>query len=133
MGDWSINCRFGENLKRTRHAAGAISQEELADRAGLHRTEISLLERGGRSPRLGTIVRLASALEVPAGELLHGMAWRLLGPRSGRFETGLQIGSKGNGRMAHGPRHLGPEPIDGRGGQGGAELIDAFVRGASSR
>jgi len=41
-----------------------ISQEELADRAGLHRTYISDLERGARNPSLESIQRLAKALEV---------------------------------------------------------------------
>jgi transcriptional regulator with XRE-family HTH domain len=36
----------------------------------LHRAEVSLLERGGREPRLGTIVKLARALEVSAARLL---------------------------------------------------------------
>jgi transcriptional regulator with XRE-family HTH domain len=45
----------------------------LADRCGLHRTEISLLERAGREPRLTTIVRLARALDVEPVELLAGV------------------------------------------------------------
>jgi transcriptional regulator with XRE-family HTH domain len=53
-----------------------ISQEELGDRCELHRTEISLLERAGREPRLGTIVKLAGALETTAAELCDGIGWR---------------------------------------------------------
>ncbi|HEU4906669.1 MAG TPA: helix-turn-helix transcriptional regulator [Solirubrobacterales bacterium] len=66
--------RFAFNLRRARYAAG-ISQEELGERCDLHRTEISLLERAGREPRLGTIVRLAGALGVTAGALCEGMTW----------------------------------------------------------
>jgi transcriptional regulator with XRE-family HTH domain len=66
--------RFGENLKRSRRLAG-LSQEELSVRAGLHRTEIGNLERGLRTPRLDTIVKLAGALEAAPAELLVGMAW----------------------------------------------------------
>ena len=53
--------RFSANLRRARQASG-ISQEELAERCEIHRTEVSLLERGGREPRLGTMVKLATAL-----------------------------------------------------------------------
>ncbi|MFP5389642.1 MAG: helix-turn-helix transcriptional regulator [Thermoleophilia bacterium] len=41
--------RFGANLSRLREQSG-VTQEELAFRASLHRTEIGLLERGGRLP-----------------------------------------------------------------------------------
>jgi transcriptional regulator with XRE-family HTH domain len=42
----------------------------LASASGLHRTEISLLERGVRDVRLSTIVRLARGLGIPPAELL---------------------------------------------------------------
>ena len=61
--------RFATNLRRQRERAG-ISQERLALGCGLHRTEISLLERGRRDPRLSTIVRLADCLGVPPSALL---------------------------------------------------------------
>jgi transcriptional regulator with XRE-family HTH domain len=64
--------RVAANLRRLRITAG-ISQEALADRCGLHRTEISLLERAGREPRLTTIVKLARALDVEPVELLAGV------------------------------------------------------------
>ena len=47
-----------------------ISQEELASRAGLHRTYISDIERGARNPSLATLVRLANALELCTSELI---------------------------------------------------------------
>jgi len=50
-----------------------LSQEALGDLCQLHRTEISLLERGGRDPRLSTIVRLAHGLKVRASDLLDGI------------------------------------------------------------
>jgi transcriptional regulator with XRE-family HTH domain len=74
--------RFGENLIRLR-GRGDFSQEEVGQRAGLHRTEISLLERGLRLPRLDTIVRLAGAVEAEPCELLTGMAYR-----AGRVQRG---------------------------------------------
>ncbi|MBX9687919.1 MAG: helix-turn-helix transcriptional regulator [Candidatus Obscuribacterales bacterium] len=48
-----------------------ISQEELAQRAGLHRTYISDIERGARNPTLKTLSRLAVALEISASKLLR--------------------------------------------------------------
>lgn len=63
---------FAANLRRRRHDAGR-SQESLGFAAKLHRTEVSLLERGERDPRLSTIVRLARALEVKPSELLDGV------------------------------------------------------------
>jgi transcriptional regulator with XRE-family HTH domain len=62
--------RFALNLRIERRAQ-ALSQERLALRAKLHRTEVSLLERGDRDPRLSTIVRLARALDVPPQCLLE--------------------------------------------------------------
>jgi transcriptional regulator with XRE-family HTH domain len=66
--------QFAENLKRQRDRAG-LSQEALADACDLHRTEISLLERSKRSPRLETIVILAKGLGLSSpGELLDGIS-----------------------------------------------------------
>jgi transcriptional regulator with XRE-family HTH domain len=66
--------QFAANLRRHRNRAG-LSQEALADRCNLHRTEISLLERCKRSPRLETIVILARGLQLASpAELLEGIA-----------------------------------------------------------
>ncbi len=65
--------QFAENLRGHRERLN-LSQEELADICELHRTEISLLERCKRSPRLETIVVLARALGLSsAGDLLTGI------------------------------------------------------------
>jgi transcriptional regulator with XRE-family HTH domain len=82
-----IPARFGQNLIRCRKGAG-FSQEELGLRASLHRTEISLLERGTRIPRIDTLVKLAGALGLPAERLLDGMAWRPGSAQPGRFGVG---------------------------------------------
>jgi len=66
--------RFAVNLRKARQGK-KISQEELGFRCELHRTEISLLERGGREPRLGTIVKLCGALDVTPDELCMGIRW----------------------------------------------------------
>ncbi|HEY5941762.1 MAG TPA: helix-turn-helix transcriptional regulator [Solirubrobacterales bacterium] len=66
--------RFATNLRRARKAAG-VSQEDLAERCEIHRTEVSLLERGGREPRLGTLVKLAVALGTTPEALCDGIGW----------------------------------------------------------
>ena len=64
--------RFAQNLRTQRLRCG-LSQEGLAAACGLHRTEISLLERGAREPRLSTIVRIAHGLGVRPAVLLDGI------------------------------------------------------------
>jgi transcriptional regulator with XRE-family HTH domain len=65
---------FAANLRLHRERTG-LSQEALADICDLHRTEISLLERSKRSPRLETIVILARGLKLASpGELLEGIS-----------------------------------------------------------
>lgn len=72
----ALIARFAENLLRARERVG-LSQEELGRRAELHRTEISLLERGTRIPRLDTILKLAGGLSITPNDLLWGMMiWR---------------------------------------------------------
>jgi transcriptional regulator with XRE-family HTH domain len=61
--------QLARNIRQRRANLG-ISQEELGERAHLHRTEISLLERAVRDPRLSTIIRVAQALDLTAAELL---------------------------------------------------------------
>jgi transcriptional regulator with XRE-family HTH domain len=70
-----MKVRFGQNLARCREGA-EVSQEELSFRASIHRTEVSLLERGERMPRVDTALRLAGSLGVPLGDLVAGLEWR---------------------------------------------------------
>jgi transcriptional regulator with XRE-family HTH domain len=66
--------QFAANLRRHRTRVG-LSQEALADVCNLHRTEISLLERCKRSPRLETIVILAHGLGLSSpAELLEDIS-----------------------------------------------------------
>ena len=62
---------FGLRLRELRRAHG-ISQEALADDAGLDRTYVSSVERGHRNVSLLNIYRLAAALGVEPAELLRG-------------------------------------------------------------
>jgi transcriptional regulator with XRE-family HTH domain len=63
---------FGANLRSARERAG-LTQEALGHRANFHPTEVNRIERGRRNPGLLTIVKLAKALDVPAGDLLAGL------------------------------------------------------------
>jgi len=83
--------RFGENLTRHRKQAG-ISQEELGIRASLHRTQIGILERGARLPRIDTLVKLAGALSISPCDLLDGIAWRPGSASMGGFEPAADSG-----------------------------------------
>jgi len=70
----TVRDQFAVNLRRHRLAAG-LSQEALAELCNLHRTEISLLERRRRSPRLETIVILSRGLQLASpAELLRGIS-----------------------------------------------------------
>ena len=61
--------KFGARIRQERVRLG-ISQEELADRAGLHRTYIGGVERGERNVGLLNLIRLARALDIAPGDLL---------------------------------------------------------------
>ncbi|MEZ5710099.1 MAG: helix-turn-helix transcriptional regulator [Blastomonas sp.] len=70
MDNDDICVRFGKNVRRIRRAKEQ-SQEDLADKAGLHRTYISGLERGGgRNPSLKAVEKIAKALGVDPRRLL---------------------------------------------------------------
>lgn len=60
---------FASRLRQIRQVKG-LSQEELADRAGLHRTYVGSVERGERNISIDNIERLAKALEIDIIELL---------------------------------------------------------------
>lgn len=72
------------NLLRCRRHA-YISQEELAARASLHRTEIGKLECAERVPRIDTLIKLAGALGIPAEQLLEGLIWEPGYSKVGKF------------------------------------------------
>ena len=65
-----IRQRLGSNLKRLRNENG-WSQEEFADRAGIHRTYVSDIERAARNPTITIVEKLAKPLKVSASALLE--------------------------------------------------------------
>ena len=62
---------FGRNVQKQRLNPN-ISQEELAFRAGLHRTYIGMVERAERSISLQNAKKIADALNVKLDDLLYG-------------------------------------------------------------
>jgi len=65
-----LNRILGLNLRRLRETL-QLSQEEFADRCGLHRTYVGAIERGERNVTLKTLRNLADALDTSAIELLR--------------------------------------------------------------
>ncbi|MCC7312281.1 MAG: helix-turn-helix transcriptional regulator [Sulfuritalea sp.] len=69
---------FGEVLQELR-LQQALTQDQLAERAGTERSHISALERAEKGPTLATILGLAEALKIPAGQLMGLVEERLRG------------------------------------------------------
>jgi transcriptional regulator with XRE-family HTH domain len=65
----SIKVLFGKAVRRRRRELD-FSQEEIAHRAGLHRTHVANIERGEHNPSLETIAQLAHALDISIAQLL---------------------------------------------------------------
>jgi transcriptional regulator with XRE-family HTH domain len=70
----TVSERLGANLRKARRGA-FMSQEDLSRRTGLHRTEISQIERGARIPGLDTAIKLLGATDADPGDLIAGIAW----------------------------------------------------------
>ncbi len=60
---------FGIKLREARERLG-LTQEQVAQRSGVHATEVSRMEGGKRDPQISTLERLAKAVEVKPGRLL---------------------------------------------------------------
>jgi transcriptional regulator with XRE-family HTH domain len=82
----SLRERFSANLRRSREAAG-LTKAELSRRVEVHPTLVSHWEHGRQMPRLDTVVKLVSVLEVPADDLIEGMVWRPDTAAYGCFEV----------------------------------------------
>ena len=70
MSGVDIRQRLAKNLRRLRTDKG-WSQEDYADRAGIHRTYVSDIERGARNPTIMIVEKLAKPLDVSAAALLE--------------------------------------------------------------
>jgi len=90
-GSLEVARRFGTNLSKARRAVG-LSQEALGLRSSLHRTEVGLLERGARVPRIDTLLKLTRGLDVPVETLLDGIAWTPATAEPGSFEIATEDG-----------------------------------------
>lgn len=64
--------QLGDAVLVARDRTG-LTQEALADRAGMHRNYVGGIERGERNPSLTQLVRLAAALGMTAAQLLDGV------------------------------------------------------------
>jgi len=60
---------LGTNLREARERLG-LTQEQVAQRSGVHATEVSRIEAGKRDPQVSTLERLAKAVEMKPGRLL---------------------------------------------------------------
>lgn len=60
---------LGTNLREARKQLG-LTQEQVAERSGVHATEVSRIEAGKRDPQVSTLLKLAKAVERPPGDLL---------------------------------------------------------------
>lgn len=61
---------LGTNLREAREKLG-LTQEQVAQRSGVHATEVSRIEGGKRDPKVSTVERLAEAIKVKPGQLLE--------------------------------------------------------------
>jgi transcriptional regulator with XRE-family HTH domain len=61
--------KFGDKVREERHKKG-LSQEELASRAGVHRTYIGMIERAEKNITLSNIEKIAKALGIKPSELI---------------------------------------------------------------
>jgi transcriptional regulator with XRE-family HTH domain len=77
--DSRVTRQLGRRIKRRRNFLD-LSQEALAERAGVHRTQISLYENGERMPLASSLIKLAAALGISVGQLVVGIEWEVTGP-----------------------------------------------------
>jgi transcriptional regulator with XRE-family HTH domain len=79
---------YGKALRIARAVTG-LQQRELAQRAGLNPSHISLIEKGSRKPSVGAIAKLCDAMEIPASlfTMLAAESEDLKGIEEGEFEA----------------------------------------------
>jgi transcriptional regulator with XRE-family HTH domain len=106
-----LETQFGRAVRRLRGQAN-MGQEKLAEEAALHRTHVSLIERGRRSPGLLVISKLAKALGLTMTELMAAVeAEAKAGPEPVRPKPGRPRKSQPTAPQADGrPRGRSPAP-----------------------
>lgn len=77
---------IGDQIRAVRERKG-MSQEDLSFRSGLHRTEVSMLDRGIRIPRVDTLLQVAGGLGVELADLVGHLAWSPPGQAAGGFRV----------------------------------------------
>jgi len=68
MREYKVSKQLGKRIRRFRKEQ-KLSQEELAHRAGIHRTYMGKIERGESNPPIHTISKIAKALKVSLSQL----------------------------------------------------------------
>ncbi len=68
--DQKLILQFGRGVRQLREEL-KLSQEDFAERVGMHRTYIGMIERGERSPTLGTLGAWAQAFKLSIAELMQ--------------------------------------------------------------
>lgn len=87
MSDQVLGQVLADRIRDARLKTG-LSQEECAERAEIHRTQISFLESGRRMPRMETFLKIAGALDVDPLELLGPLRWKPGHREPGAFVDG---------------------------------------------
>ena len=71
MSDANLK-KLGNNVRVLRHQKG-LSQEQLAELTGLHRTYIGGIERGERNVSILNLICLSNALDIPVSKMVEGI------------------------------------------------------------
>jgi len=87
---------FGKNLARHREAFG-VSQEDLGFLADLHRTAVGRLERGERTARADTVLKLCGSLGIEPSALFEGLSWTPAEYNKGELIVHLKEVGEGEG------------------------------------
>src|SRR6202000_1652898 len=82
------NMNYGKALRISRAIVG-LQQRELAEKAGLNASHVSLIEKGSRNPSVGAITKLCDAMKIPESlfTMLAAEADDLRGIKEAEFEA----------------------------------------------
>jgi transcriptional regulator with XRE-family HTH domain len=82
----SAKCVVGDRIREQRKRLG-MTQERVAELAELDRKHISMIETGKAEPRVGTLVRIAGAIDIPVEKFVAGLAFVPSEHSSGHMEV----------------------------------------------